>query len=184
MFHRAKCWHGGQDDALIRVEQRQCRLILCLGTNLAYQLAWLLKIFSSDYVNHQVLVIVLGELHLLWGGEKTWGWTKWPWIGSPEGGGASGVVIIFWILKRKKTEQKKKPRAKYSALLFPLVQTRIGPPLSEQGLAPRGRPAFWFLRWISQPRPESAEGFHAGPHPVRLDWLGLLMQVIIHPLLP
>lgn len=38
--------HGGQDGALITREQRQYRLILCLGTNLAYQLACLLKIFD------------------------------------------------------------------------------------------------------------------------------------------
>ena len=38
--------HGGQDGALITREQRQYRLILCLGTHLAYQLACLLKIFD------------------------------------------------------------------------------------------------------------------------------------------
>lgn len=38
--------HGGQHGALITREQRQCRSILCLGTNLAYQLACLLKIFD------------------------------------------------------------------------------------------------------------------------------------------
>lgn len=38
--------HDGQHGALITREQRQCRSILCLGTNLAYQLACLLKIFD------------------------------------------------------------------------------------------------------------------------------------------
>ena len=69
-----KCvsWHkvppGGQDGALITREQRQCRSVLCLGSNLAYQLACLLKIFRSECCNHQVLVVIQGELNLLWGG--------------------------------------------------------------------------------------------------------------------
>lgn len=39
VFHGAKCFLGGQDKALISIDQRQCHFILCLGTNLAYQLA-------------------------------------------------------------------------------------------------------------------------------------------------
>lgn len=73
MSHGATWWHGGQDDAPIGGEQRQCRFPLCAGTNLAYQLAGLLKILSSECFNHQVLVIVQGELNVLGGGGRKWG---------------------------------------------------------------------------------------------------------------
>lgn len=83
-FHGAKCFLGGLDNVLINVEQRQCHFILCLGTNLAYQLAWLLKIFSSECINYQAwwfsrvsLIYFVVER----GSGVKGGPVRWPWGG-------------------------------------------------------------------------------------------------------